>query len=88
MKRYDDESAWCDVGQYRACIERRSGALRFSVHGKPDSSRGFRQPVVLSRGWIREGDAVEYSSGSAPLPEALERELVAASRRAAMRAVD
>lgn len=89
MKRHDDDAArsWCDVGQYRACLERDTGLMRFAIHGKPDLSQGFAQPVVLARGWIHEDDAVEYSPGSRALPEDLERQLLAASRRMSMRAI-
>ena len=86
--RSGDTSAWCDVGQYRACFERKAGGLRFSIHGKPDLSQGFKQPVVVARGWIREGEAVQYQPGSAPLSEALERDLLVAARRLVMRSVE
>lgn len=78
-----DRETWCDVGQFRACIER-SG--RFSVHGKPDLSTGFAQPVVLARGWIRDGE-VAYEPPSPPLAPDLERDLLAASRRVSIRSV-
>ena len=88
MKRRDDDPtrSWCDVGQYRACIERETGLLRFSIHGKPDISQGFAQPVVLARGWIRD-EAVVYWPGSHALTADLEHELLTASRRMSIHAI-
>lgn len=81
--RYNDAEAWCDVGQYRACLARKGALLEFSVHGKPDTSQGFAHPVVLARGWIDEG-SVSYAPSSQPLTPDLERDLLVASRRMAL----